>query len=419
MSQQSSCRSPSSYAVAAAVGAILSLGASAADAQSGVSVVQNKQDARALLEALRDRDEARPFVNPLPPPRDADSAGPGVVNPSLVPGSAGDRTRSDTASPRAFGNFGIPYTAARVALGTSSARPTAKSMGTSYLSTTHPYSAVGKLTFSVTGGSAFCTATLILRSVIVTAAHCIQNFGSNSNTYTNWKFTPGYYKGETGRAVKPYGEWVWAAFARPTTWANGTDTGSGSARNNDLAVIILEKNGNNQFLGDLIWPLFYAWNNYSFVSSAKTGNLTVGAVTTLGYPGLLDNGNIMQRSDGPAYVTTVSNANQLYQGSTFTGGSSGGPWVVNFVAQYPNFTGGANGGGSDFPYSVVGVTSWGSADPNRPKDNYSSQFVQNTEFPNGDYGGYGGGNIGAILNQACIQIKSGTGQTFAALGYCD
>src|SRR4051812_33317521 len=44
---------------------------------------------------------------------------------------------------------------------------------------------------------------------------------------------------------------------------------------------------------------------------------------------------------------------------------------------------------------VVGVTSWGTSDPNAPKDNYSSQFRQNAAYPTVDYGGYGGGNIGS------------------------
>ena len=36
--------------------------------------------------------------------------------------------------------------------------------------------------------------------------------------------------------------------------------------------------------------------------------------------------------------------------------------------------------------AVVGVTSWGSRDPNAPKDNYSSQFRQNSRYPNASYG---------------------------------
>jgi hypothetical protein len=70
-------------------------------------------------------------------------------------------------------------------------------------------------------------------------------------------------------------------------WANGTDIGSGSARDNDLAVIALAKNASNQFIGDLTGWLGYGWNNPSFISSTKTGNLSVAATSTLGYPALM------------------------------------------------------------------------------------------------------------------------------------
>ena len=38
---------------------------------------------------------------------------------------------------------------------------------------------------------------------------------------------------------------------RPATWANGTDIGTGAARDNDLAVIASHKNAQGQFVGDI------------------------------------------------------------------------------------------------------------------------------------------------------------------------
>ena len=35
-----------------------------------------------------------------------------------------------------------------------------------------------------------------------------------------------------------------------------------------------------QFIGDITGYLNYGWNNYSFISSSKTGNLQTAAVTT-------------------------------------------------------------------------------------------------------------------------------------------
>lgn len=36
-----------------------------------------------------------------------------------------------------------------------------------------------------------------------------------------------------------------------------------------------------------------------------------------------------------------------------------------------------------------------------------------------DYGGFGGGNIGALLQSLCNSVRPGGSLTYAALGYCD
>lgn len=358
---------------------------------------------------------AKAYSNPLPPPdtsriqAETAAAGP-ELTPGFVAGSLPALTPSPT--PKAFGSFGLPYTSTRVALGFSNQT---SAVGGSYLSSTYPYRTIGKLTFSV----GYCSASLIRRSVIVTAAHCIQTFGSGGSIFSGWVFTPGHYgpAGATAAQIQPYGAWNWKAIVRPASWANGTDVGSGAARDNDLAVIALAKNGQNQFIGDLVGYLGYGWNNYSFVSSSKTGNLKVAAISTLGYPALMDLGKIMQRADGPSYLTTIGGAGQIWQGNNFTGGSSGGPWVVNFVSANPSLSGGAVIGSAPNT-AVVGVTSWGSADPNAIKDNYSSQFRQNSRYPNAAYGVYGAGNIASLLQTLC-NSQSGNGQTFGQAGYCN
>jgi hypothetical protein len=331
-----------------------------------------------------------------------------------VPGAPG---AFDSKSSRAFGSFGIPYTTVRVQASPGATGASAATL----LSSSFPYRTIGKLTFSTPGGTSWCSASLIMRSVIVTAAHCAARFGSNT-FYSNWTFRPGHWgaAGATAAQIAPYGTWTMDTGRIATAWLNGTDTGSGAARNNDIAVFIVRKNSTGKFIGDRLggW-MTYGWNNYSFVQSAKTGNLNTAAVSTLGYPALMDSGAIMQRTDGPTYTTTVSGALQLWQGSNLTGGASGGPWVVNFGYLQPVLSGGAVVGTSAVPRAVIGVTSWGSADPNAPKDNYSSQFAQNAQFPNASYGGYGAGNIGALLNDLCTSKPAGSASTYAALGYCN
>jgi hypothetical protein len=325
------------------------------------------------------------------------------------PVAVGDRPGG--IGPRAFGSFGIPYTTTRVQEGVVSASNVKPA---NRLSTTYPYRAVGKLTMS----EGYCSASVIRRGVILTAAHCVQDFGAGSRLFSNFVFVPGHYgaAGATAAQVAPYGSWSAWSLVRPESWANGTDVGSGAARDNDLAVMAMRRDSTGRFIGDRVGQLSYGWNNYSFVSSTRTGGLSTAAVTTLGYPFLMDRGAIMQRTDGPTYTTTVGGSGQLWQGSNLTGGSSGGPWVVNFSGRDAVLSGGAAPGTAPI-MAVVGVTSWGSNDPNAPKDNFSSQFRQNSRYPSTSYGSYGAGNIGSLMNTLCNSAAP-EGGTLASRGYC-
>ncbi len=348
--------------------------------------------------------------NSLTPPNTASVKPAAATRSTGTPGVKAE-SGATTSGTRAFGTFGVPYTSKRVSHQPTSA--VASSAG-GYLSATYPYRAIGRLNFNTGSGGSFCSASLIRKSVLVTAAHCIQNFGSGTTIYSGFTYIPAFYNG-----AAPYGAWTWQTLVRPGSWASGTDIGSGAARDNDLAVIALRKNANNQFIGDVTGYFGYGWNNYSFVSSSRTGNLAVAALSTLGFPGLLDAGRILQRTDGPSYQTIISGAGQIYQGSNLTGGSSGGPWMANLGYQNPAFSGGATAGLAANGNVVVGVTSWGTADPNTPKDNYSSQFRQNSRYPNAAYGVYGAGNIGSLLNTLCTSSPAGSASTYAQLGYCN
>ncbi len=306
--------------------ALILLSGATAHAQKDVAVIATQTRALSNTKTL----DLREMVNPLKAPDTSDV----IADTTEGPDPQGVMTKNGPVyfdnSARAFGSFGIPYTTTSVVLGSLWA---AGATSANLLSTTYPYNTIGKLTFS----AGFCSASLIRRGVIVTAAHCIQRFGSGNTTFTNYQFRPGHFgiTGATAAQIAPYGTWNSAALVRPASWSNGTDIGCGSARDNDLAVIALNKNAKGQFVGDLVGYMGYGWNNYSFVSSSKTGYLRTAAVSTLGYPGLMDLGRIMQRTDGPTYTTSVCKAGQLWQGSNLTGGSSGGPWVVNFSGQEP------------------------------------------------------------------------------------
>lgn len=330
--------------------------------------------------------------------------------------SDGGRGRSRSASnsgSRAYGSFGIPYTSTRVRVGNVSGTSSSKR---GYLSASYPYRPAGLLISS--GGA--CSAQLIGPSILITAAHCVGPFGGE-RFFSNFTFYPGVYEDRSETNI-PYGTWNSVNEVLPGSWYRGTDSGSGACRNNDLAILVLDKNSKGEFLGDKIGWYSYSWANYSFLNSSKTKRSTA-AVTTLGYPGLLDNGKIMQRQDGPAYLATCSGGGkQIYQGSNFTAGSSGGAWLVNFGSigkGLPSLSGGASKG-SEASQAVVGVTSWGASDPNARKDNWSSRFGRNKEYTKKSYKTthskmVGQGNIGSLLNSIC---KVGGKNSYYNLGYC-
>ena len=56
----------------------------------------------------------------------------------------------------------------------------------------------------------YCSASVILRSVIVTAAHCIQTFGSGAAIFTNHRFIRPTTSRAKPRQLAPYGTWTWA-----------------------------------------------------------------------------------------------------------------------------------------------------------------------------------------------------------------
>jgi len=393
-----------------AVAILLGSSSAAMSAEDEAYIVDRTESASA-----RGMRFAKPIVNPAPAPDVS------TLVPDTYPGpyAQGVMTKNGPvhnadAINKAFGSFGIPYTATRVQDGARSV----KSKENNRLSTTYPYRAVGKLTFNVGQFVGSCSASLIRKSVIVTAAHCIQNFGAGRERNTKFRFRPAHYgaAGATSKQIAPYGTYKAYAIVVPGSWSNGTDKGRMPAVDNDLAVIALRK-WRGRFAGSRVGYLGYGWNNYGFVSSRRTGNLNTAAVTSLGYPAFLDRGRIMQRTDGPTYTTKVEGALQLWQGSNTTGGASGGPWIVNFHSRKPELFGGARPGKQSV-MAVIGVTSWGAPGANARKDNYSSQFAQNSRYPKRDYGGFGGGNIGSLLNTLC-KVKAPEGGTLKSQGYCN
>jgi V8-like Glu-specific endopeptidase len=298
--------------------------------------------------------------------------------------------------PQAYGTSTAPYTTARVAvtvLGNSST--TANTPVTSY-----PYRATGKLYFKKPGvaGTFVCTASLIFKGVLITAAHCVFNYGKKT---AGWYNTFTWCPANTSSSGGVYGCYTGIAQRVLTPYFNGNDvcTQAGVVCNNDLAtLLVVPKSG--VYAGNVVGWYGRGWNGPSYRASSFLGNVTTVQLTQLGYPVAFDSGYQMERTDAVGWYYTSGNLKNTQIGSAQTGGSSGGPWLINFgttpsvntsqasLGSYPNMW-------------VVGVTSYGSTTVGYNRQG-ASYFGQNSVYTGANYGGYGAGNIGKLVNDTCV-----------------
>jgi V8-like Glu-specific endopeptidase len=295
-----------------------------------------------------------------------------------------------------------PYTIARVAV---MGAPLNTANGALVPVASRPYRFSGKLWMRFGSSWYVCTASLVKKGVLITAAHCVHNYGQGAAGYADEvRWYPANYNAAGG----PWGYYTGQSWRIPISYYNGTDTcqsgAIGVVCNNDIATVRLgPKNG--VYAGNTLGGWYsYSWNGYSFLASPIFGNATVSAITQIGYPAAIDNGYQMQRGDsyGKYIAATGANGKLLKNtqlGSAMTGGSSGGPWLVNFGTS-PTVTGSASLGQASVRNVVVGVTSWGYTTVGINVQG-ASWFGQNAEFPNAAYGSYGAGNIGRLMYDTC------------------
>jgi hypothetical protein len=241
-----------------------------------------------------------------------------------------------------FGTSGHPFTTSRVDLSISST--------VAYPSRWFPYRAAGKLYFKIGTATYVCSASLIKRGIIVTAAHCVANFGKQQ-FYSNWQYIPAL-----SGTLRPYGTWNVSSATVLTSYFNGTDPcyQAGVVCTNDVAVLQVAPKTNPVYPGTSTGWFGYGYNGWGFYSPFLS--TPIALINQLGYPASHDAGLRMQRTDSQGFVSNW--VNNTVWGGRQTGGSSGGPELVNLGAAAA-LSGGVGYGTYATFNVVVGVTSWG------------------------------------------------------------
>ena len=242
-----------------------------------------------------------------------------------------------------------------------------------------------------------CTASVIEKGLLVTAAHCVQDFGLGlaGSADAVW-FEPARHG-----STLHFGQWQAVYWYVTTSYSDGTDvcdpTAPGIVCENDVAVVVLNTGpapNTGKHIAQVVGRYQVYKNNQGYVSFF---GLMSTQITQLGYPVAFDGGLKMIRTDSLGYQATPHN---VIIGSDQTGGSSGGPWIMNFgndpvsTNSVPSF---------NARNRVVGTTSWGYSGPSgvNVKVMGASRFGHNTAFP-----APGLTNIDALISAACADYPA-------------
>lgn len=195
--------------------------------------------------------------------------------------------------------------------------------------TNNPDKTVGKVFFTIPGqGNFVCSGTAVNstnKSLVWTAGHCVEN-GTAGGYHTNWVFVPAYSSSFNGQ--RPYGTWT----ARFLNTLNGWAL-NGDLRYDQGAVVVNRLAG--QRLVDRIGGQGLAWNQ----NATKFRN-------AFGYPQAFPfNGFTQWRCNGTntrdVFMPALDRPLKL-NNCNLTGGSSGGPWLINLPASGLGYVNGVN-----------------------------------------------------------------------------
>ena len=193
----------------------------------------------------------------------------------------------------------------------------------------------------------YCTATLISRSILVTAGHCV--YDTNANKYiTSGTFTPACVNCNGGGTVSaPYGKATANYVLASAGWRAAASESAALDKGVDVAVVVLnKKTGTTSELGASTgWQGFCATNCLQ----------PYWQLSQLGYPSNYDGGNRMNYGEH----IEKSDTRDFLLGSGMQGGSSGGPHIANIGDLSDSST---NKGQFASRNWIFAVTSWGYTD---------------------------------------------------------
>jgi V8-like Glu-specific endopeptidase len=216
------------------------------------------------------------------------------------------------------------------------ARPEAGSVGSAWpgSSSLPPATTTGRVFFTTRNGEDWSCSGSTVNSAgkdsVITAGHCV--YGSlggevpGEGWHTNWMFVPDY---SNGRA--PYGIWTAKELWTPTSYYVNQDEGD------DMGGAVINTNAYGQHIVNVVGGQGIAWNYPASES-----------VYDFGYPaGAPFNGATLQYCNGSEFNWSGI-ANTMGLPCNFTGGSSGGPWLMSFNGEF-GYVNGVN----DFGYTSL------------------------------------------------------------------
>jgi V8-like Glu-specific endopeptidase len=197
-----------------------------------------------------------------------------------------------------------------------------------------PATTTGKVFFTTHNGENWvCSGSTVNsngKDSVITAGHCV--YGSlggevpGEGWHSNWMFVPDYDNG-----YAPYGVWTAKELVTLTNYVNNQDEGD------DIGGAVLNTNYYGQHIVNVVGGQGFAWN---WPASEY--------VYDFGYPQAAPfNGATLQYCNGSEFGWSgISSTMGL--NCNFTGGSSGGPWLMDFNGQV-----GYIDGVNDFGYSSL------------------------------------------------------------------